>query len=119
MLVEKGGDLDPRTDDFDQIVDRIAHRQFGGLWGSRDHDTGLVPKISVHANEMALNSTAGLIQILPTAVSQQWVSQTQADRYVSQVVETLHRVWDKVDATGDGGYIPPRVYRPRDVDANI
>jgi len=48
-FTERGGILNPLTAPFDDVLDRIADRQFRGLWGSRDRNTGLVPDISAFA----------------------------------------------------------------------
>ncbi len=103
-----GGVLNPQTANVDLLVDRIAERQFRGLWGSRDRDTGLLPNISSFADVMALNVTSSVIQMLPGAVDRGWVSQLEADEYVDQIVGTFHDIWDNVEGTGNGGYLPPR-----------
>jgi len=108
ILLEQGGELDARTGNIDAIVDRIARRQFHGLWGSRDRDNGLVPGISAFADLLALNGAAALIKMLPVAVNLGWVTRSAADDYVALVVDTLGNVMDGVAATDNGGFLPPR-----------
>jgi len=108
VLIEKGGSLNPATADGNALVDRVMWRGFRGLWGSRDVDTGLIPNNSAQADVMALNSTAALIAMLPTAVQQGELAAADADEYVSTVVDTLNTVWNNIEATGNGGFVPPR-----------
>ena len=69
-FTERGGSLDVATAPIHVLVDRIADRQFFGLWGSRDRATGLVPTISAFANVTGINATAGLIHLLPISCVQ-------------------------------------------------
>jgi hypothetical protein len=101
-LVEKGGALDPATAPINQLVTRIARRQFNGLWGSRDRTTGFLPAISSYADVLALNSTAGLVEVLPEAVAQGWVTRKVANNDVRLVVESLNTMMDQTT------YLPPR-----------
>lgn len=107
VLIERGGVLNSKTAPINSLVDRLAKRQFLGLWGLRDRDTGLVSGTSLYADYTALNTTAALIKLLPIAVKQSWITHTKADNYVNQVVDTLNTVMDKAQSNG-GGYVPPR-----------
>ena len=89
ILVEKGGTLDAQTAPIEALVTRLARRQFDGLWGSRDRDTGLLPSISSFADISATNVLAGLIQLLPGAIDRGWVTKTDADSYLDLVAMTL------------------------------
>jgi Ca2+-binding RTX toxin-like protein len=108
ILVESGGTLNPTSASADQLLERVVARQFRGLWGSRDRDTGLIPSISSFADVMALNSTSGVVQMLPEAIRRGLVSQGEADAGVAQIVATMQTVWDNVEAGGNGGFLPPR-----------
>ena len=108
ILIERGGNIDSQTGSIETIVDRLTERQFRGLWGSRDRVTGLVPSISSFADVSALNTTAALIKLLPVAVNVDWITQSDADDYVERVVNTLNTIMDNVNATGNGGFLPPR-----------
>lgn len=108
VLIESGGFLDVMSAPLEDVVDRMASRQFRGLWGSRDRATGLVPSISSFADVSALNTTGALISLLPVAMEQGWVDRTDADEHISRVVATLNAVMDDVVATGNGGFVPPR-----------
>ena len=108
VLIEKGGALDALKAPINDIVERLAFRQFRGLWGSRDRGTGLVPSISSFADVSSLNTTGALIRLLPAAIEQGWVSNSESNLYVSRVVETINTLMDGVIATGNGGFVPPR-----------
>lgn len=108
FLRESGGVLDSATAPIDHLVGRLAERQFAGLWGSRDRATGLLPLNSSLADIVALNSTAGLIKILPRAVAEGWVSQSDADAYVALVIASLHTAVDSAAADYGAGFLPPR-----------
>ncbi|MEK6237293.1 MAG: hypothetical protein N2C14_21490 [Planctomycetales bacterium] len=113
-LIEKGGSIDPNTAPINDLLERVAARHFRALWGSRDHATGIVPTLSIHPDVGAMNATAGLIQMLPTAVNQGLVTQVQADAYLQTVVTALNTVLTNTGNTGNtgslgnGGFVPPR-----------
>jgi len=102
ILVERGGPIDPQNAPVNTLVEQLARRQFNSLWGARDRDTGLLPTISAYANVMALNTTSALVKVLPTAISQSWVSLAEANDYVETVVDTLNLLLDQAH------YLPPR-----------
>lgn len=108
FLSETGGALDVAIVPINDILRRLAKRTFAALWGSRDRDTGLVPLNSSFADVVALNSTAGLIKILPRAVSENWVSQAEADSYVALVIASLDAAMNKSQATHGFSHLPPR-----------
>ena len=96
VLIESGGFLDVMSAPIQDIVDRLTYRQFRGLWGSRDHTTGLVPSISSFAEVSALNASGELIALLPMAVQLGWVNRSDADNHISHIVGTLNTVMDVV-----------------------
>ncbi|MGL4511647.1 MAG: hypothetical protein ACRCT8_01040 [Lacipirellulaceae bacterium] len=91
-LVEPGGPLDVATAPIATIAERVAHRQFDALWDSRSRNHGLIPNTSKDVNVAALNTTAGVLWSLPSAVRRGWVDQPTADAYVAQVATTLDGV---------------------------
>lgn len=107
-FTERGGSLNPQTAPFNSVVSRMAEREFRGLWGARDRGTGWVPVNSAYADVMALNSTAGLVETLPAARAMNWVTQAEADNYVSLLVDGLTVIMDNVASTENGGFVPPR-----------
>jgi len=107
VLVEEGGPLDIETGPISDILHRLTKRQFFALWGSRDRSTGLLPINSQFADIVALNATAGLIQILPRAIAEGWVTEVDANFTISQIVESLHFALDEDVAIG-AGFLPPR-----------
>ncbi|TWT87672.1 hypothetical protein Mal64_32140 [Pseudobythopirellula maris] len=96
-LVEPGPPLDPLTSPVRDLAEALARRTFAGLWGGRSRESGLVPNVSTDADAGALNTTAGLLWALPTAVSRDWVSQTDADAYVSRLADTLDHNRDQTE----------------------
>lgn len=107
-VTERGGPLDSQTAPINDLVDRVDKQQFDALWGLRDRDNGLLPALNVYADQMALNSTSGLIKMLPGAIQRGWVSAADAETEVLLVVNTLNRVMNTMQASGNGGYLPPR-----------
>jgi hypothetical protein len=99
---ERGGILDSQLSSIAGMAQRVAQRQFQGLWGSRNHVNGLIPVGSANGNSGGLNTTAAMVKMLPTAVSQGWVLQTEANDYVSRVVSTLNTTLNS------SNYVPPR-----------
>ena len=101
-LIEPGGPVDPATAPAGQLAERVTLRQFDALWGSRDRDTGFLPTISSYADIVALNTTAGLVKMLPGAADRGWITRGAADACVSNVVATLGAMMDTTT------YLPPR-----------
>jgi hypothetical protein len=90
QLQEKGPAVDAATAPIHDVVERLAHRQFDALWSARNKNSGLVPNTSDNASVGALNTTTGVVWNLPSAIRRGWVSQTDADAYVGQLVTTLN-----------------------------
>ncbi len=88
-LIEPGAAIDPLTAPIYDVAEALAQRTFRGLWGQRSRQSGIVPNTSIDADTGALNTTAGLVWALPSAVRRGWVSQTEADAYMSQLSDTL------------------------------
>jgi hypothetical protein len=88
-LVEPGAAIDPLTAPIHDVAEALAQRTFHGLWGQRSRQSGIVPNTSTDADTGALNTTAGLVWTLPSAVRRGWVTQTEADNYMSQLSDTL------------------------------
>jgi hypothetical protein len=101
-LIEPGGPVDPLQTSPSVLAQRLAKREFDALWGSRDHNTGLLPDMSSWEDVMALNVTAGLVKAVPNAVAQGWISSSSADAYVAQVVQTLGTILNQ------SSYLPAR-----------
>ncbi len=101
-FVEPGGPVSLNSVTDQALLERLTERTFRGLWGSRDRSSGLVPAISTFADQLGLNTTAMLVRTLPGAVSRGWISQSDAESYVTRLVATLNSVMD------DSQYLPPR-----------
>ncbi len=84
-LTEKGGSLDPSTAPIHDVVERLAKRQFLGLWAARNKTSGLIPNSSDNTSIGALNTTTGVVWDLPSAVKHGWVTQSDADAYMGQL----------------------------------
>lgn len=89
-LTEKGGSLDPSTAPIHDVVERLAKRQFLGLWAARNKTSGLIPNSSDNTSIGALNTTTGVVWDLPSAVKRGWVTQSDADAYMNQLATTLN-----------------------------
>ncbi|MBN1854424.1 MAG: hypothetical protein JW829_16960 [Pirellulales bacterium] len=84
------GSLDIQTAPIREIATRIAHRQLDGLWSSRSRTHGLIPNTSHEVMKSAMNTTAGVLWLLPSAIRRGWVSQADADAYAGQLAATLN-----------------------------
>jgi hypothetical protein len=102
VLIEPGIPMDPATAPLSSLVLQVARRQFDGLWGSRNRTHGMIPLNSVYADVAALNSTSAVVKLLPVAYQQGWVTQAEADAYITTLVTTLHTLMDHAR------YLPPR-----------
>jgi hypothetical protein len=89
-LTEKGGSLNPSTAPIHDVVERLAKRQFLGLWAARNKTSGLIPNSSDNTSIGALNTTTGVVWNLPSAVRHGWVTQSDADAYMGQLVTSLN-----------------------------
>ena len=86
----RGPSIDLQTAPIATIADRLAERQFSGLWTARNRTTGLIYNSSDDANLAAMNTTGGVLWMLPAAVRRGWVDQADADAFVTQVVASLN-----------------------------
>jgi hypothetical protein len=89
-LIENGPSIDVATAPIETIVERLARRQFMGLWAARNKTSGLIPNSSDNVAIGALNTTTGVVWNLPAAIRRGWVTQSDADAYMGQLVNTLH-----------------------------
>lgn len=101
-LVEKGGSIDVATAPMSTIVERLAHRQFDALWTARNKTSGIIPNTSDNVTLGALNTTTGVVWTLPSAIRHGWVTQTEADAYMGQLVTSLNTNRDQTE------YLPTR-----------
>jgi hypothetical protein len=108
---ERAGSIDPQTAPIATLAERLAERQFMGLWTARNRNTGLIYNTSDDVQIAALNTTAGVIQTLPSAIRRGWVGQAEADDMVSLVVAALNANLDQVTA-GQQRYVPTRFINP-------
>lgn len=89
-LVEKGPSIDAATAPIQDVVERLAKRQFMGLWAARNRTSGLIPNSSDNVAIGALNTTTGVVWNLPAAIRRGWVAQSDADTYMTQLVSSLN-----------------------------
>jgi hypothetical protein len=108
---EVAGSIDPQTAPIAALAERLAERQFMGLWTARNRATGLIYNTSDDTGIAALNTTAGVIQTLPSAVRRGWVSQAAADEMVGLVATALDANLNQVTA-GQERYVPTRFIGP-------
>jgi hypothetical protein len=89
-LVENGPSIDTTSAPIDVVVERLAHRQFSGLWAARNKTSGLIPNSADDVTRAALNTTTGVVWTLPTAIRRGWVAQADADAFMGQLVNSLN-----------------------------
>jgi hypothetical protein len=89
-LIEKGPSIDVQTAPIQDIAERLAKRQFMGLWTARNKTSGLIPNSSDNVSIGALNTTTGVVWNLPSAIRRGWVTQADADAYMGQLVTSLN-----------------------------
>jgi hypothetical protein len=89
-LRENGPSIDAATAPIHDVVERLARRQFMGLWAARNKTSGLIPNSSDNVSIGALNTTTGVVWNLPVAIRHGWVNQSDADAYMGQLVSTLN-----------------------------
>ena len=89
-LRENGPAIDVATAPIRDVVERLAKRQFMGLWAARNKTSGLIPNSSDNVDIGALNTTTGVVWNLPSAIRHGWVAQADADAYMGQVVTSLN-----------------------------
>ena len=85
-LRENGPSIDVATAPIQDVVERVAKRQFMGLWAARNKTSGLIPNSSDNVAIGALNTTTGVVWNLPAAIRRGWVTQSDADAYMGQLV---------------------------------
>ncbi|RIK72876.1 MAG: hypothetical protein DCC67_18600 [Planctomycetota bacterium] len=89
-LREKGPPIDAASAPIESVVERLARRQFMGLWAARNKTSGLIPNSSDNVSVAALNTTTGVAWTLPAAIRRGWVTQSEADAYMSRLVTSLN-----------------------------
>ena len=89
-LRERGAAIDLQTAPIADIAERLAERQFSGLWTARNRATGLIYNTSNDANVAAMNTTGGVLWMLPSAVRRGWVTQVDADAFAAKVAGSLN-----------------------------
>ena len=101
-LTEPGGPLDVAASPLQRLVERLARRQWDGLWAARSRTSGLIPNNSYQSSDAGLNTTAAVLWMLPAAVAHAWVSHEQADGYVRLLAKTFQGLLDR------SLHLPPR-----------
>ncbi len=101
-LVDREGPLDIDTAPLPSLVGRLARRQWGALWATRNRSHGLFPNNSYQATDAAINTTAAMLWTLPAAVRHRWLAQVEADEYVDLLTRTIGRLLDQAK------HLPPR-----------
>ncbi|WP_428388290.1 hypothetical protein [Mucisphaera sp.] len=96
-FVEPGGFVDVNTLPTRDLAERVAKRQWDGLWGSRNRVNGLIPTHSTTSGHGAINATAGVVTMLPRAVENGWVDPAEADAYITTIVQTFNTIMDSAD----------------------
>ncbi|HYO24840.1 MAG TPA: hypothetical protein VEQ85_07815 [Lacipirellulaceae bacterium] len=110
-LRERGGPIDTATAPIATIAERLAERQFSGLWTARNRTTGLVYNSSDDAHLAAMNTTGGVLWMLPAAVRRGWVTQADADAMATQVAASLNANLNQT-SPGQTRYLPTRFINP-------
>jgi hypothetical protein len=105
-LRERGPAIDLQTAPIATIAERLAERQFSGLWSARNRATGLIYNTSDNANVAAMNTTGGVLWMLPAAVRRGWVSQADADSFAAAVTASLQTNLNQTT------YVPTRFINP-------
>ncbi len=105
-FIEPGGPIDTQTAPIGTIVERLAERHFSGLWTARNRVSGLVYNHKDGVGTAAMNITGGTLWMLPKAVERGWVSQGDADTFVSQVATSLNTNLNQTS------YVPTRFINP-------
>ena len=89
-LRENGPSIDPATAPIHDVVERLARRQFMGLVGGAIRRRGSSRTRRTMSRSAALNTTTGVVWNLPSAIRHGWVTQSDADAYMTQLVSTLN-----------------------------
>lgn len=107
VLVEPGGSIDPATAPINDVIARLAERQFRSMWGAVDPSSGALETNAQNGRVMAMNSTSSLIKLLPGAIERGWVTRGEADALLTTMVATMNTGMNNQAAMG-GGYLPAR-----------
>ncbi len=115
-FIEPGGPVDVQTAPIRTVAERLAFRQWNGLWGSRNRDTGMIPLHNTSGFGGAMNTSSAVLKMLPGAVQRGWVTQSEADQHVTNLVGSLNQMldqsmylpyrytdWTTLQPTGGGG----------------
>ncbi len=102
VLSERGGPADIDTSPLPSLVERLACRQWRALWATRSRSHGMIPNNSYQSTDAGLNTTAAMLWMLPAATRRHWIEQSEADRYVAQLVRTIDGLLDRAR------FLPPR-----------
>ncbi len=109
VFVEPGGSVDVATAPVNVLAERVARRQWDGLWSARHRDTGLVPLHNTSNERGAMNTSSAVLKMLPGAVQRGWVSSVEAEQHVTNLVASLNTMLDQ------GMYLPQRYVRTTDL----
>ena len=82
-LIENGPSIDVATAPIETIVERSPGGSSWALWAARNKTSGLIPNSSDNVSIGALNTTTGVVWNLPSAIRRGWVTQADADAYMS------------------------------------
>ena len=102
LLVEPGAPADVNVSPLPVLVERLARRQWDGLWAARSRNHGMIPNVSYQTTDAGLNTTAAVLWMLPAAERRAWVSPLEGRRYIEQLVHTVDRLLDRAH------HVPPR-----------
>lgn len=102
VLIENGESIDIDAGPLQMLVERLAKRQWDGLWAARNRSFGIIPNNSYQVTDAGLNTTAAVLWLLPAAVRRHWVEQVEADRHVGMLLLTINKLQDQ------SKYLPPR-----------
>lgn len=89
-LIEKGPSIDVAMAPIQDVVERLARRQFMALWASRNKTSGLIPNSSNNTSIAALNTTTGVVWNLPSVIRHGWVTQADADAFMGKLITSLN-----------------------------
>lgn len=102
MLKERLGPLRVDEAPLAALVQRLARRQWEGLWASRSREHGLIPNNSYQVTDAGLNTTATMLWMIPAAVRRQWIARSEADDYVALLLRTIDTLLAR------SKHLPPR-----------
>lgn len=101
-LTDNQASTDVNSSPLNVLVERMARRQWDGLWASQGQEHRLIANNSYQATDAGLNTTSAVLWMLPAAVRRSWVSPSDADRYVAALLKSINRLLDRA------AYLPPR-----------